>query len=118
MLRRRGGPGVIGVMATTAVVAGTAGAVHHRQDQRYQNKAMQQQQDYQTQQTTYNNQAQVADLQAQVDALQRQQSTAQPAPAGGGSDLVAKLQQLSNMQTAGLLSPEQYEAAKNRLLTS
>ena len=43
MMRRRGGRGILGTMATTAVVAGTAGAVHHRQEQRYQNKAMQQQ---------------------------------------------------------------------------
>ena len=40
MMRRRGGRGIVGTMATTAVVAGTAGAVHHRQEARYQNNAM------------------------------------------------------------------------------
>jgi hypothetical protein len=34
MMRRRG-PGLVRAAATTAVVAGTAGAVRHRQDQKY-----------------------------------------------------------------------------------
>lgn len=117
MLRSRGGRGIIGTMATTAVVAGTAGAVHHRQEQKYQNKAMQQQQEYQTQQAAYDSQAQIADLQAQVNSMQNQQSS-KPAPAAGGSDVMSQLQQLSTMQAAGLLTPEQFEAAKNKLLGS
>ena len=36
--------------------------------------------------------------------------------AGGGSDMMAQLQQLETMQAAGVLTPEQYEAAKNKLL--
>ncbi len=111
MLRSRGGRGIIGTMATTAVVAGTAGAVHHRQDQRYQNKAMQQQQEYQAQQAAYDSQAQIADLQAQVNSMQ-----AKPAASAGGPDVMTQLQQLSSMQAAGLLTPEQFEAAKNKLL--
>ncbi len=114
MLRSRGGRGIIGTMATTAVVAGTAGAVHHRQENRYQNKAMQQQQEYQTQQAAADSQAQIADLQAQVNSMQQQSA----APAAGGSDVMAQLQQLSAMQAAGLLTPEQFEAAKNKLLGS
>jgi hypothetical protein len=101
-------------MATTAVVAGTAGAVHHRQENRYQKKAMEQQQDYQAQQAASDSQAQIADLQAQVDSMQAQQGT----PAAGGSDIMTQLQQLSTMQAAGLLTPEQFEAAKNKLLAS
>ena len=34
MMRRRG-PGLVRAAATTAVVAGTAGAVRHRQEQKY-----------------------------------------------------------------------------------
>ena len=34
MIGRRG-PGLVRVAATTAVIAGTAGAVRHRQDQKY-----------------------------------------------------------------------------------
>lgn len=118
MMRRRGGRGIIGTMATTAVVAGTAGAVHHRQDQRYQNKAMQQQQEYQTQQAAYDSQAQVADLQQQVNSMQLNQAAAAPAGAARGNDITAQLQQLSTMQAAGLLTPEQFEAAKNKLLSN
>jgi hypothetical protein len=105
-------------MATTAVVAGTAGAVHHRQDQRYQNKAMQQQQQAQTQQAAYDSQAQIADLQAQVNSMQAQQAAVPSGSSGGGVDVMAQLQQLSSMQAAGLLTPEQFEAAKNKLLGS
>jgi hypothetical protein len=106
MMRRRGGRGVIGVMATTAVVAGTAGAVGHHQQQKYAKQA-------QAQQAEAAEQQQVADLQAQVDAMQ----APAPAPAAGGSpDMMAQLQQLESMQAAGLLTAEQFEAAKNKLL--
>jgi len=116
MRRRRGGRGIVGAMATTAVVAGTAGAVHHRQEQRYENKAMEQQQQYQTQQAAYDSQAQISDLQAQINGMQANQSSS---PGGANaSDVMAQLQQLSTMQAAGLLTPEQFEAAKNKLLAS
>ena len=114
MRRRRGGRGVIGVMATTAVVAGTAGAVSHRQQQRYSNKAEAQQAQVAEQQAAADSQQQIAELQQEVASMQTQQAPA--APAAGGTDVMAQLQQLSNMQAAGLLTPEQFEAAKNKLL--
>ena len=45
MMRRamRPGMGVVGAVATTAVVAGTAGAVRHHQDQKWANKEAEQQ---------------------------------------------------------------------------
>jgi len=100
-------------MATTAVVAGTAGAVSHRQQQRYGNQAAQQQQEQQAQQAASDSQAQLDDLQAQVNSMQTQ-----PAAAPAGNDMMAQLQQLSSMQAAGLITPEQFELAKNKLLTS
>jgi hypothetical protein len=120
MMRRRGGRGIIGAMATTAVVAGTAGAVHHRQEQRYQNQAMDQQQQYQAQQAAYDSLAQIADLQAQVNSMQGQQATpnAGGTASAGNSDVMAQLQQLATMQAAGLLTADQFEAAKNKLLGS
>ena len=39
---RRRGPGLIGVAARTAVIAGTAGAVQHRQQEKYAAQACQQ----------------------------------------------------------------------------
>lgn len=115
MMRRRGGRGIIGTMATTAVVAGTAGAVSHRQQQRYANKAQAQQQEAYEQQAAADSQQQIADLQQQVSSMQSQQAAPAPA-AGGGSDMMAQLQQLESMKQAGLLTPEQFEAAKNKLL--
>jgi hypothetical protein len=104
-------------MATTAVVAGTAGAVHHRQEQRYQNKSMQQQAQYQTEQAAYDNQAEIAQMQAQMQAMQAQQASAAAGAApAAGTDVTAQLQQLASMQTAGLLTAEQFEAAKAKLL--
>jgi hypothetical protein len=97
MMRRRGGRGIIGVMATTAVVAGTAGAVSHHQQQKYQNQAAQQQAEAQ-------------------QAAAVSQAQAAPAMAPAGTDVASELEQLSSMQAAGLLTPEQFEAAKAKLL--
>jgi hypothetical protein len=41
---------------------------------------------------------------------------AAPAPAGGGNDLVSKLQQLAELQKSGVLSQEEFDAAKQKLL--
>ena len=113
MMRRRGGRGIIGTMATTAVVAGTAGAMSHRQQQRYAGKAQAQQAQAAEQQAASDSQQQVAELQQEVAAMQAHQA----APtAAGGTDVMAQLQQLSTMQAAGLLTQEQFEAAKNKLL--
>ncbi len=109
MRRRRGGRGVIGVMATTAVVAGTAGAVSHRQQQKYAGQAQAQQAQADGQQAAVDSQQQIAELQSEVDSMQAQ-------PAAGSPDMMGQLQQLESMQAAGLLSPEQFEAAKNKLL--
>jgi hypothetical protein len=99
-------------MATTAVVAGTAGAVSHRQQQRWQNKAMEQQQVAMQQQQQTAESQQLAEMQAQMQAMQAQQATA----AAGGADVMAQLQQLAQMKEQGLLTDEQFEAAKAKLL--
>jgi hypothetical protein len=96
-----------GVVATTAVVAGTAGAVHHRQQQKYaqQDAAVQQQQD-------------LAYQQGMADAQAQQQQQDAPEPTGAGSDLTAQLQQLAQLHNAGVLSDEEFAAAKAKLLSS
>ena len=43
MMMRRRGPGLVRAAATTAVVAGTAGAVRHHQETKYANQAAEQQ---------------------------------------------------------------------------
>jgi hypothetical protein len=96
-------------MATTAVVAGTAGAVHHRQQQRWAN----QQADAQQAQD-------VQEMQAQMAAMQAQQAQAAmapaPAAAPAGDDMMAKLTQLSQLHSSGVLSDEEFAAAKAKLL--
>jgi Short C-terminal domain len=105
MMRRRG-PGLVRVAATTAVVAGTAGAVSHHQQQKYanQNAEAQAQQDAVYQQG-------VADAQAQ-------QAAAAPAPAAAPAvdPTTAELQNLANLHTQGILSDEEFAAAKAKVL--
>jgi hypothetical protein len=89
--------------ARTAVVAGTAtavsGRVSHRQQEKYQSQ--------------YDEQAAAQQQQAAAAA-----PAAAPAPAGdaGGDDLVAQIEQLSQLHNAGVLDDEQFESAKAKLL--
>ncbi len=104
MMRRRGGPGVVGVMATTAVMAGTAGAVRHHQEQKYANQAAQQQAAAQPQP-------------APVEYAPAPEAAPAPAPeAAPGNDMMAQLTQLSQLHNAGVLSDEEFTAAKAKLL--
>jgi Short C-terminal domain len=101
MLRRpavgRGRPGLLGTMARTAVVAGTAtataNAVGHRQSRRYQ---------------------QQAEEEAAPQAAQAQDQPADPTPPG--SDMMSQLKQLADMKSAGMLSDQEFTAAKAKLL--
>jgi hypothetical protein len=120
--RRIGRPGVVGTMARTAVIAGTAtatvGAVKGSQDRKAQSAADQQA----AQQAAYESQAQLADMQAQLAAVQAQQAAppppAPPPPApAAGDDLMAKLQQLGDLKAAGILDDAEFAAAKAKLLS-
>lgn len=102
---RAGRPGLIGMAARTAVVAGTAtavsGSVARRQQERAQGQYEQQQ---------YEAQQQQAQMQAAA-----QQAPAAAAPSGGG-DMMAQLQQLAALHAQGVLSDEEFTAAKAKLL--
>jgi hypothetical protein len=101
--------------ARTAVVAGTAtavsGSVQRHQQEKAQNKYEQEQYEAAQQQ------AQI-DAAAQQAAAQYAQPAAAPAaaPAGGGTDLVAELQKLAALKDAGVLSDEEFAAAKAKLI--
>jgi hypothetical protein len=82
--------------ATTAVVAGTAGAVRHRQDQKY---AAQDQANYEQQM-------------AAQQAYQQQAAPAAPAE----PDYTAELQQLAQLKSQGILTDEEFEAKKKQIL--
>jgi membrane protease subunit (stomatin/prohibitin family) len=93
MFARRG-PGLVRAAATTAVVAGTAGAVRHRQDQKY---AAQDQAAYDQQM-----------------AAQQQMAAPQAAPAE--PDYAAELEKLAQLKNQGILSEEEFEAKKKQIL--
>ena len=94
MMRRMGCPGLVGTMARTAVIAGTAtavaGGVRNHQEQK---------------------------------AVQQQQAAAPPPPAPaaapaapGEVDITGELQKLVEMKNSGLLTDEEFAAAKAKLL--
>jgi hypothetical protein len=98
MMRRMGRPGLVGTMARTAVIAGTAtavaGGVHNRQEQ----KAMAAQ---------------------QAQAPQAPPPPPPPAAAPTGDvDITGELTKLSEMRNNGILTDEEFAAAKAKLLNA
>jgi len=120
MMRRMGRPGLVGLAARTAVVAGTATAVNNGMNNRQQAKAQGQweQEQYQAaqQQAAMNAAAQQAV--AQQMAAAPAAAPAEPAAAAAGEvDIVASLQKLAALRDAGALSDAEFDAAKARLLS-
>ena len=111
MMMRRRGPGLVRMAATTAVVAGTAGAVRHHQEQKYANQAYEQQAH---DQAIYDQGAAAAQQAAAQQAAA--QPAPAPAPAGGSDDLMTQLQKLGELKAAGILTDEEFTAAKAKLL--
>jgi hypothetical protein len=102
MMRRRRGPGLVRMAAGTAVIAGTAGAVRHHQEQKYANQAAEQQAE---QQAVYD----------QGYAAAQQPAAPPPAPAPA-ADLTAELEKLASLKAAGILTDAEFAAAKAKLL--
>ena len=118
MMRRpmaRGRRGILGTVATTAVVAGTATAVSNRVTDHQVNKQAAQTNEQYAQQAAYDSQAQLQDMQAQMNTMQAQQVQAAATPAGG-SDMMTQLQQLTQLKEAGALTDAEFTAAKAKLL--
>jgi predicted Zn-dependent peptidase len=78
--------------AGTAVIAGTAGAVRHRQEQKY-----------------------AAQDQAAYDQQMAAQAAAAPA-APAEPDYAAELEQLAQLKNQGILTDEEFEAKKKQIL--
>jgi len=98
--------GLIGGMARTAVVAGTATAVSNRVSRRQANRwaadAPPQQQ-----------------YEAPAPAPVYQAPPAPPAaPAGGGSDVLEQLTKLGELKAAGVLTEEEFAMQKARVLAA
>lgn len=104
-IRRVGRPGLIGMAARTAVVAGTATAVSGGVARHQQRRA----------------EEQYAAEQAQAEQAAAQQAAQQAPPpaapqAQGGTDLVAELQKLATLHQQGVLSDAEFASAKARLI--
>lgn len=96
--------GLVRGMARTAVVAGTATAVSNRVSRRQASRWASQD----TQQQGY------------AEPSYQQQPAAPPPPpaaADDGDDLTSQLQRLADLHQQGILSDEEFAAAKTRLIS-
>ena len=104
---RIGRPGLLGTVARTAVIAGTAtvttNAIHRHGAQRAAEK------------DAYAEQQQAA--QQQYAPPPPPPQDAPPPPAAGGTDLVSRLKELAQLKEAGALTDEEFAAAKAALLS-
>jgi hypothetical protein len=101
-LRRMGRPGLIGMAARTAVVAGTATAVSGNVARRQQDRADQK-------------------AEAEQYEMQQQQAAMAPPPqytqpAAPEDPTIAKLQSLASLHAQGVLTDEEFSSAKAKLL--
>lgn len=102
-------PGLLRGVARTAVVAGTATAVSNRVSRRQGERWAQQE---------YDQQQQYAPPPQQYAPAPQQYAPA-PAPAPAppaGDDMVSKLKELGDLKAQGILSEEEFAAAKAKLL--
>lgn len=96
---RGGRPGLVGTMARTAVVAGTATAVSGGVARRQQAKAVQSQ---------------------EAQAYEEQQQAPAPAPAAAPAestgDVISQLKELAELKNQGILTDAEFEAQKAKIL--
>ena len=96
--------GLIGGMARTAVVAGTATAVSNRVSRRQAGRwAAQEQQQYYEQQPQY--------------AAPQQQYQAPPPEQDDADDVIAQLERLGSLRDKGILTDAEFAEQKARLLS-
>ena len=117
---RVGRPSLVGTMARTAVIAGTATAVSNKVSAGQQAKAQQaaDAQAYEAQQHQAQIDAAVAQQMAAQQAAAPPPPAAAPAPAAGGiSDaVIGQLKQLAELRDAGILTEDEFAAKKAKLL--
>jgi hypothetical protein len=111
---RGGRRGLVGTMARTAVVAGTAPAVAGGVSRPQQKKA-----DQKADAQAYEQEQQAAAYEPQQPAYAPQPTYAPPppaAPATLGPEVIQELQQLAKLHQDGVLTDEEFNAQKARLL--
>ncbi|BAH52320.1 SHOCT domain-containing protein [Rhodococcus opacus] len=109
--RRMGRPGLLGTVARTAVITGTARATSNAMNRRAADKQAEEQERIdQAAQQQY----------AEQQAAQQQYAQQPPPPSApaGGDDLVSRIQELARLKDAGVLTDEEFAAAKAKLLGS
>jgi hypothetical protein len=116
MRRRFGRPGLLATMARTAVAAGTERAVTGGM-QRH-GAVPETECGDPAREAAFQSQVEIAHLRRQLDAFQARPTAAPtPSPAGGGG-MIAELEKLASLRSAGVLTEEEFAAAKARLLGS
>ena len=117
---RVGRPSLVGTMARTAVIAGTATAVSNKVSAGQQAKAQQaaDAQAYEAQQHQAQIDAAVAQQMAAQQAAAPPPPAAAPAPAAGGisDEVIGQLKQLAELRDAGILTEDEFAAKKAKLL--
>ena len=104
----RGGPGLLGSMARTAVVAGTAsavsGRVQRRQQERFAENDAERMTDEQMRQ------------QAQPQVADQQQAAGRQSAEPPVDDVISRLERLAELKKQGVLTSAEFEAQKAKLL--
>lgn len=110
LLRRAGRPGLLGMAARTAVVAGTATAVSGAVQRRQMSKAEAAQHEAMLQRQAIEETA--------IAAVSEYAPPPAPPPAAAPQqlDLVAQLQQLGELKQQGLLTEAEFDQAKKQLM--
>jgi Short C-terminal domain len=118
----RRGPGLVGTMARTTVIAGTATAVSEavvdpqqgeQQQATAERPALDQQQETAAIQA---NQAEAGRSPTATAPATAAPAAAPAAPAASANDLTTQLKQLADLKAAGALSDAEFKAAKAKLL--
>ena len=104
--------GLIGGIARTAVVAGTATAVSNRVSRRQGNRWAEKDQ----QQAEADQQQAEAEAYEQEQAAAQQQAPPPQAPAAPQADMLTQLQQLGELKASGVLTEEEFAAQKAKIL--
>lgn len=117
MPRRRGRPGLMGTMARTAVIAGTATAVSGGMRRSAAEKSAQQQQLAASEQQQAAAQQQAA-IDLAVAQSRAEQAAAPPPPIAPADDRMTKIRELGQMKADGLLTEEEFAAEKSKILGS
>src|SRR5688572_6106733 len=121
MMRRRVMPvrrgGLVGTVARTAVIAGTATVTANAVGGAMQNRAQGKADEQAAQQASIESQQDMEQMKAQMQQLQAEQA-ANATGSPPSTDLLGQLERLTKLKDAGALNDAEFEAAKAKLLAA